>query len=223
MVMRLPLVPVIQSRRGLDGVYSMVVGGGKGASHPFCRVLDPSSQAFPIYQTGFPRPPANRRKRRVPATYYLSRDIIVYSGVVLRMVHRRAIARVTAASDLLPALLIAVLLLCPGALGFAHRIPPCGPCGPAEIPGLPLMHHGSATDGTEAGHPSDEAPVGAKDSGYFSAVIALSGATLLGLLLGAPPRREAHGRGSLHRWTRPPVVAHYPRGPSPPLLQAFRL
>ncbi|QIN84519.1 hypothetical protein GBA63_19125 [Rubrobacter tropicus] len=147
------------------------------------------------------------------ASCYFSRRIIVYSGVVLRTVHRRAGVGARAGVALLPTLLITALLLCPGALGFAHGLSPCGPCEPTDAPDFLLKHHA----------PADEAALGGGDSGYYAAVIELAGATLLVLLLGVPPRREAPYRGPPLQRTHPRAVAHYARGPSPPLLQAFRL
>lgn len=114
----------------------------------------------------------------------------------------------------MPALLIAALLLCPGVLGFAHGLSPCERCGPAGAPAPPVAHHGPA---------GEAVAFGADDSGYLAAVIALSGATLLGLLLGAPgPRGGARPR-SVFRCLRPRTVAHHPRGPTPAFLQALRL
>ncbi len=86
------------------------------------------------------------------------------------------------------------------------------------------MHHGPATDAGGAGGPQEgDAPSGPGNTGYFAAMVALFGTALLGLLFVAPRRREAALRRSILRQPRPPAFAPLTRGPSPPLLQAFRL
>jgi len=129
--------------------------------------------------------------------------------------------RVPGAGGLLAALLIVALLLCHGLFGFAHQVSTCGLCGPAESPGL---HHGTAADlgGGARGHSGDGAAGGLGPTVYFAAMIALFGTGLLW-----PLSRAARGYEAtltvIFRWPRSPALTRYPRGPSPPLLQAFRL
>lgn len=119
----------------------------------------------------------------------------------------------------LSVLLIGALLLCHGAFGALHLI---HPCDPAEVPGT---HHSVAQhSGDAGGHPGDGPTDGlAGCSGYFAVGLTLFGATLLGLLLGRI-RKTAEVRAL--RPCRPrysPVLIFFPRGPSPPILQVFRL
>lgn len=135
------------------------------------------------------------------------------------------------AGGLPTALLILALLICHGVLGFAHQAPACGSCGPAggpAIAGIAGMHHGPQADaqadaGGAGGPQKDDAPSRPGHTGYFAAMVALFGVALLGLLFVAPRRRGAALLRSILRPPRPPAFAPFPRAPSPPFLQAFRL
>ena len=161
------------------------------------------------------------------------RQSVVYSTVVLWMVRgwasigapgrRLASPRVPDAYGLLAAPLIVALLLCHGLFGFAHQqVSACGPCGPAETLGI---HHGAAADaeGGAGAHGQDGAAGWLGSPAYFAAMIALFGVALLGPLLRAPRQHEAAARAVTFRRPLQLALAHFPRGPSPPLLQAFRL
>ncbi len=159
------------------------------------------------------------------------RQSVVYSTVVLRkfrgwasvgaLRRRPGSRRVPGAGGLLAALLIVALLLCHGLFGFAHQVSACGLCGPAESPGL---HYGPAADlgGGAGGHSGDGAAGGLGSTVYFAAMIALFGTGLLGPLFRAARGYEA-APTVIFRWPRSPALTRYPRGLSPPLLQAFRL
>ena len=159
------------------------------------------------------------------------RQNVVYSTIVLRIIcewasvgapRRRPVSpHGSGAGGLLAALLIVALLLCHGLFGFAHQVSACGPCGPAESLGL---HHGASSDlgGGAGGHSEDGAEGGLISTVYFAAMIALFGTGLLRPLSRAARVFEA-APTVIFRWQRPPTLARYPRGLSPPLLQAFRL
>lgn len=123
---------------------------------------------------------------------------------------------------LLAALLVAVVLLCHGVFGAAHLIYGAVAYSP------PAGEHA-------AGHPPDEGRDGAghgerpashhADAGYF--------AVLVGILLGGPAlwvliRKTRRRDGifcALRRFAGRPLAAIFKlaRGPTPPLLQVFRL
>ena len=112
----------------------------------------------------------------------------------------------------LSVLLIGVLLLCHGVFGALHLV---HPCDPAEAPGT---HHSAAQ---HSGDGPTDGLIGC--SGYFTVVLTLFGAALLGLLLGGI-RKTAEVRALRpYRPRYSPVLIFLPRGPSPPLLQVFRL
>jgi hypothetical protein len=170
---------------------------------------------------------------------FLSRHPVVYSTVVLRAVRsltsvgapawRPVSLRVPWEHCLLAALLIVALLLCHGVLGFTHQVHTSGPCGPAASPQSSGMYHGVAADpvwdlgGEAGGHGVHGVAGGLGPLVYFAAVSVLFGTALLGLLSGESRRRTAPTLRSLLRWPPPPEVVYRPLGPSPPLLQAFRL
>lgn len=116
-------------------------------------------------------------------------------------------------------LLIGALLLCHGAFGTLHLV---HPCHPAETAGT---HHPAAQQSGDAGGHSGGAPtdglVGC--SGYFTVVLTLFGAALLGLLLGGIRKTVKVRALRPYRPRYSPVSTFFPRGPSPPLLQVFRL
>ncbi len=121
----------------------------------------------------------------------------------------------------LPALLIGALLLCHGVMGFAHQTS-CHECHATDlllsVP--PAYEHAM---GDAGGHGGDDPTSGHVFTGYFAVFLALFGAAALKLLLGGA-RRPA--RVALLRTSRPrysTVVSSLPRGPTPPLLQVFRL
>ena len=146
----------------------------------------------------------------------------VYSDVVSGTNCRRGSAGTPSFGGPLPTLLIFALLLCPGALGSAHEPYSQGQGVPAGPTGDTAAHH--APEELDGGRSPDGALYGERDDcGTLAAVVALSGATLLALLLGAPGRRGGHHRGSILPRALPRPAFPYPRGPSPPVLQAFRL
>ena len=117
---------------------------------------------------------------------------------------------------LLPALLIAALLLCHGVLGFAHQVS-CDPCGTVGPTGT---HHGSTAGA--GGNAVDEHAGGMGGTAYAAVVIAALGATILALLF--VYRRRALGVFvSLPSWRPIPILSYHPRGPTLPSLQVFRL
>ena len=125
----------------------------------------------------------------------------------------------------LAVLLVGVLLLCHGILGFAHQVSCHAVCEPTDpLPNSPSIHaeHGSV----EASGDTEDEPAGAPDGGqavdgYFAVLIALFGAAFL-LLLGLRGRRGSVAL-RLHRPRFLPTFACLPRGPTLPRLQVFRL
>ena len=118
----------------------------------------------------------------------------------------------------LPVLLIGVLLLCHGVLGFTHQIP--HGCEAAH----PLLIAASADEhvaGDAGGHAVEDPACEHMFTGYFAVVLALFGAAVLGLLLGPQKRRVTVSPPS--RSPSLPAFAHPSRGPTFPLLQVFRL
>lgn len=139
--------------------------------------------------------------------------------------HRRPGAFLAARGRLLTALLVVALLLCHGAFGALHLLAhPCDPCNSAEVPGT---HHSAAQEEAAAGDAGGgvvkELAHGAGYSVYFAVVVAFSGAMVLKLLLGGArkPVKAAILRPSQPR--HPPLVRPLSLGPTPPLLQVFRL
>ncbi len=120
--------------------------------------------------------------------------------------------------------LIGALLLCHGILGFAHQDSCHGGCEAAELVHSSTSAHDSGhADGQEEEYGSGGAPhAGQVPGGYFAVVLALFGAVLLGLLLGVRARRRTEVLRP-YRSCALPAFALLPRGPTPPLLQVFRL
>jgi hypothetical protein len=115
-------------------------------------------------------------------------------------------------------LLIGVLLLCHGVLGFTHQIP--HGCEAAHL--LPIA--ASADEhaaGDAGGHAVEDPACEHMFTGYFAVLLALFGAAVLGLLLGPQKRRVTVSPPC--RSLSLPAFAHPSRGPTLPLLQVFRL
>ncbi len=127
----------------------------------------------------------------------------------------------SAPGGLLPVLLIAAVLLCHGALGFAHQVW-CDPCEQKEGPGI---HHGSTADtgGTESEQAGADHASGLAGLAYAAVITALLGAAFLGLLGMVRGRLEASISRTSGRRLFPTVLHHRPRGPTLPSLQVFRL
>lgn len=123
---------------------------------------------------------------------------------------------------LLAALLVAAVLLCHGVFGAAHLVSGTGDFSP------PAGEHA-------AGHSPDEGHDGAghgerpashhADAGYFAALVGIFlGGPALWLLIRKTRRRGGIFR-ALRRFAGRPLPATFklPRGPTPSLLQVFRL
>lgn len=130
-------------------------------------------------------------------------------------------------------LLAAALLVCHGLLGASHVLahedeprPGSSPAAGEEHPAAHSPGSGHASSGPAGPEPATggegEAPhVGAVD--YFAVLLALLGAAALGLLRAVVRAPLVNETSRIFRpyprfATRPP-----PRGPSPSLLQVFRL
>lgn len=127
---------------------------------------------------------------------------------------------------LLAVFLVVVLLLCHGILGFAHQTSCHAVCEATDPLQSSLSIHGAHGSGEAGGHAVD-GPAGAPDGGqgvdgYFAVLLALFGAALLGLLLGARGRYETIALRP-HRPRSLLAFACLPRGPTLPRLQVFRL
>jgi hypothetical protein len=119
----------------------------------------------------------------------------------------------------LSVLLAGALLLCHGVFGVVHLI--CDPPQCVAVAEHAPEHrtaHAEAAAGVHEQHPSGHG----SNSEYFAVL-----AGLLGLLVGLLPRGVASWVGDGAR--RPPMVRWAPavfrpaRGPTPPVLQVFRL
>jgi len=136
-------------------------------------------------------------------------------------------------------LLAGALLICHGLLGASHVLAhdegsPTS-IGEASATGDHQISHHAVAEDVLAGHASGHAVVGQPAGGegasvphmgaadYFAVLLVLAGVALLGALLGGV---RALARGEASRVFRPHQrfdVRSLARGPSPPLLQVFRL
>jgi hypothetical protein len=148
----------------------------------------------------------------------------------MRAVHRPSFEHRAA----LALLLAGALLICHGLLGASHVLAHEGGSRLEEAPAAGEEHRAahSPTSGHAASGPTATEPapggegapvphVGAAD--YFAVLLALLGAAALGLLRVVV--RAPFGRGTSQLFWPYPRFAprQLPRGPSPPLLQVFRL
>lgn len=120
-------------------------------------------------------------------------------------------------------LLVLALLLCHGAFGAAHLISSCEACALSEAAG---MHHPAAQQVVgDAGDPdTGEVPAtGLGHTGYFAVVLAFIGVAVLRLLLGRARKSTVIAALWSCRSRYMPVAGSISWGPSPPLLQVFRL
>jgi hypothetical protein len=109
------------------------------------------------------------------------------------------------------------LLFCHGIYGASHVLAGDGASHASHSGKAPTFHQQGAAHDVPAGHAGSA-------GGYFAVLLILAGAAMLGLVRAAVLAPIQHGVSRIlwsHR--RSDARALRPRGPTPPLLQVFRL